>query len=31
MTKTVSVLIDELIAREGGYVDDPNDRGGETN
>lgn len=27
----VNQLIDELIAREGGYVNDPTDRGGETN
>lgn len=31
MTKTIDQLIDELIGREGGYVNDPNDAGGETN
>lgn len=29
--KTVDQLIDELIAREGGYVNNPADRGGPTN
>lgn len=27
----IESLLDELIAREGGYVDNPNDRGGKTN
>jgi len=31
MSKTPDQLINELIAREGGYVDDPSDSGGETN
>lgn len=31
MTTDVDALIDELIAREGGYVNDPADAGGETN
>lgn len=29
--KTIIQLIDEVIQREGGYVHDPRDRGGETN
>ena len=29
--KTIEQLVDELIAREGGYVDHPADRGGPTN
>lgn len=29
--KTVDGLIDDIIRREGGYVNDPNDRGGATN
>ncbi len=29
--KTIDQLLDELIAREGGYVNHPNDPGGETN
>lgn len=29
--KTIDQLIDELIDREGGYVNDPRDSGGETN
>ena len=31
MAKTINQLIDEVIAREGGYVDHPADRGGPTN
>jgi lysozyme family protein len=31
MAKTVDQLIDEVIAREGGYVNHPADRGGATN
>lgn len=30
MNKTVFQLIDDVLAREGGYVNDPNDAGGET-
>lgn len=30
MNKTIDQLIDELIGREGGYVNDPHDAGGET-
>ena len=29
--KTIAQLLDELIGREGGYVNDPRDSGGETN
>lgn len=31
MTQTIDQLIDDLIAREGGFSDDPSDRGGRTN
>lgn len=31
MSKTPQQLIEELIGREGGYVNNPNDRGGPTN
>lgn len=31
MYMSINKLIDELIKREGGYVNDPTDRGGETN
>ncbi len=31
MAKTIEQLLDELIAREGGYVNNPADTGGETN
>jgi lysozyme family protein len=31
MTDLFDALIGPLLAREGGYVNDPNDRGGETN
>lgn len=31
MTKNASQLVDELFKVEGGYVNDPNDAGGETN
>ncbi len=31
MAKSIEQLIDEVIAREGGYVDHPADRGGPTN
>jgi lysozyme family protein len=31
MTKTIDQLVDELLGREGGYVNDPHDAGGETN
>lgn len=31
MSKTIDALLEELIAREGGYVDNPADRGGATN
>lgn len=31
MTKTIDQLLDELLKREGGYVDHPADRGGPTN
>lgn len=31
MTKTIDQLVDEVIAREGGYVNHPADRGGPTN
>lgn len=30
MSKTVAQVIDDVIRREGGYVDHPNDRGGPT-
>lgn len=30
MSKTTQAIIDEVIAAEGGYVNDPRDRGGET-
>jgi lysozyme family protein len=29
--KTIESLIDDVLAREGGYVDHPDDRGGATN
>lgn len=31
MTKTIDQLLDDLIAREGGYTNNPADRGGPTN
>lgn len=31
MAKSITQLVDEVIAREGGYVDHPADRGGPTN
>jgi len=30
MTKTIDAMIDDLLAREGGYVNNPADRGGPT-